>query len=462
MRFKIIHTNDLHSHLEHWPVLVTYIDEQQTLAKEKNEILLTLDIGDAMDSFHPYVEATYGKIIVDLLNDAQYDIVTMGNNEGLNFSKKRIIELYERAEFDITIANLLDADTQQIPSYAEEIIYREVHGLKIAFLGLTEPYETYKLNGYKILDPLNTLQQQLEYLREHQQPDLIVLLSHLGIVVDRYIASLYPEVNLIIGAHTHHLLPRGDWENQTFICAAGKYGHYIGSIDLFYSEHTQDWHMEAEVFSLEELSNKFNMPAIINDFQIKGRHELDKRHVAYLPFSFYYRELEGKHSFIQLALNALTQATGIPNAILNSGLFLKDLSEGLVTENDLHEALPHPMHLCIITMTGSQLLELFNQMAFQSQELQYKSISGYGFRGKVFGDIVMKGFEYNIDKKEWLADGKLIQLDAVYDFVTVDHLWFLPYFPDLERYGNPRILFPDFIRHVVRNYLEQLYPIESS
>lgn len=462
MHLKIIHTNDLHSHLEHWELISLYIEDQQTLASEKSEPILTLDIGDAMDSAHPLVEASYGKIMVDLFNQANYDLVTIGNNEGLNVSKKRLIDLYARANYDVVVSNVLDSDTMAIPDYAQAIVFKEIEGFKIAFLGLTAPYETYHLNGYTLIDPLKSLQDQMTYIKESHSVDLIILLSHLGLPSDRYIASLFPEIHLILGGHTHHVLPEGEWANQTLLCAAGKYGQYVGNIDLYYQEETEDWFIDSELISIDQLSQMYSKPKTNDRAMILGRRELRKRPVAHLPRTFKAKELDGPASFIQLTLNAISDYANLDYAVLSSGLFLMDLASGIVSENDLHQALPHPMHLCIVSLKGQELLQLIEEIRNQAIDLKDRKISGLGFRGEVFGELVFKGFHYDEKAKHWHAKGKAIEKGQIYRFVTVDHLWFLPYFPTIDKYGNPELIFPDFIRHIVRDYIEKLYPIESS
>lgn len=461
VQLRILHTNDLHGHLEHWPLLSTYIKETQDLAATKNEPILTLDIGDAMDSVHPLVEATYGKVIVDLFNEAKYDLVTIGNNEGLNFSKQRLGELYSRANFDVTIGNLLDSDTQETPDFAKRIIYKEVREIKIAFIGLTAPYATYKLNGYTILNPIDSLQELLTSIN-HEDVDLIILLSHLGIETDRYIANLFPEVNLILGGHTHHVFFNGDWENQTLLCASGKYGNYIGDIELYYESDNNTWQFEAKAITIDQLSERYQMPKLSDKYYSLGKDELQQRLVAKLPYTFSALKLQGNQSFVQMALDAITEEVGLEYAILNSGLFLSDLEEGVISEKELHEALPHPMHLATITLKGIHLKEMLSDMQSQAEDLRYKLINGLGFRGKMFGELVYKGFSYNSSSKQWLANGIEIDNDKFYRFVTVDHLWFLPFFPIMDLHGDPQLIFPDFIRHSVRDYLDKKYPIEGS
>lgn len=63
-------------------------------------------------------------------------------------------------------------------------------------------------------------------------------MSHLGIRFDTRIAQEFSEIDLIIGAHTHHLFEEGELINGTYLAAAGKYGRFVGSIDITFDNHT--------------------------------------------------------------------------------------------------------------------------------------------------------------------------------------------------------------------------------
>lgn len=82
-KITILHTNDLHSHLENWPKIRRYLIETRTKLQLEGNQVLVFDLGDAMDRVHPLTEATDGKANVELMNTINYDAVTIGNNEGL-------------------------------------------------------------------------------------------------------------------------------------------------------------------------------------------------------------------------------------------------------------------------------------------------------------------------------------------------------------------------------------------
>ena len=69
---------------------------------------------------------------VELLNEAEIDYATIGNNEGVTFSKQQLEQLYAHAQFPVLLANLFEPNGQ-LPSWARK--YR--HGRFVWKLGRT-------------------------------------------------------------------------------------------------------------------------------------------------------------------------------------------------------------------------------------------------------------------------------------------------------------------------------------
>ena len=78
----LLHTNDLHSHLENWPKIRRFIDQKKRENEKKGITTITVDLGDFTDRWHPLSEATNGQANVELMNEVGYDAATIGNNEG--------------------------------------------------------------------------------------------------------------------------------------------------------------------------------------------------------------------------------------------------------------------------------------------------------------------------------------------------------------------------------------------
>ena len=228
----------------------------------------------------------------------------------------------------------------------------------------------------------------------------------------------------------------------------------MGEIDLNYDDQKGAWQASAQVKTLQQIKRQLTSPPKSQSYDGEGRYLLRQEVVAHAHHPYYALDLHGSQSYIQMALEAISWYSNTDLAMLNSGLFLADIPQGPVTLNELHESLPHPMHLARVTLTGRDLIDLLEEVEHQRDDLEYKLIHGLGFRGKVFGEVVYRGIEYDLESDFWMAQGKLIQEQKTYQLITVDHLWFLPFFPALSRQGTPELLFPDFIRHVVGQYLK--------
>ncbi|MGO2223400.1 MAG: metallophosphoesterase, partial [Leuconostoc falkenbergense] len=183
----ILHTNDIHSHLENWPRIARFLHEKQMSYSEA----FTFDIGDAIDRLHPLTDASMGWANIELMNNCHYDGVTIGNNEGLVLSHEALNHLYDKANFDVLLANLKELPNDSQPKWAQKYkILTTDLGTKIGVLGLTVPYElTYPPLGWRPHDVDDTLDYFLPILRD--KTDVVILLSHLGLPTDERLARKY-------------------------------------------------------------------------------------------------------------------------------------------------------------------------------------------------------------------------------------------------------------------------------
>ena len=51
--------------------------------------------------------------------------------------------------------------------------------------------------------------------------------------MDEYMAEHY-DIDVILGAHTHHLFERGILLNNTLLCCCEKWGRYVGHVRLLW------------------------------------------------------------------------------------------------------------------------------------------------------------------------------------------------------------------------------------
>ena len=455
----LFHTNDLHSHFENWPKIRRLVKAKRSLYQKEGKTVVTIDLGDFSDRCHPLTEATDGRANVAIMNTLAYDLVTIGNNEGIGNSKKQLEHLYDQATFEVVLANLEEPKTQTLPDFCQAYkIMTTKEGTKLGFIGLTAPFPlTYNPNGWTIKQVEAVLPQLITEVAP--QCDVLILFSHLGIDTDFMIAANYPEIQVILGSHTHHLFKDGEKINHVQLAAAGKYGQYIGEVHLFVDADTKQVTSYAKTIETASLEEQATDAKEIAGYLTEGHRLLQAQQIAQIPETL-STDLRQPHAFITVALKALKEAGQTEAAVLNNGLFLVDLPEGIINADQLHEALPHPMHLIKVTLKGSDMSRLIREMEKSRQFLRKFPIRGMGFRGKIFGELCYDGIRFERNSKTVFWQGKPIQPEQKYTLTTVDHFQFVPFFPTIELVGEVEFLFPDVLRTVVANYLHAHYPIK--
>lgn len=451
-QIAILHTNDLHSHLERWPKIRRHLLTRKRQLVRDGHSVLTFDIGDFMDRQHPLTEATFGRANISLMNEIGYDGVTIGNNEGLGLNHDQLNHLYDEANFPVILGNLRDRQTNELPAWA--MPYRIIttnKGTRIGVLGFTAPFElTYPLLGWTPERIDIALAKILPELAG--KTDFNILLSHLGLPMDRYIAERYSEIQVIIGAHTHHLLEHGEKHANSLLAAAGRYGDHIGRIDIEV-EDGKLVSMQARTIVTDDLPAVYGDAIEINGYQASGEEQLTKQVVATLPED-YHMELDFDHRLIDLGLAALMARTKTDIAMLSTGMFLNDLPAGVVTANDLHSLLPHAVHPMRTILQGRELWRLAHEIMKNNRFLENHRLKGMGFRGNLWGQVVWSGLTIDENGDVFIHD-QPIDMAAYYTIGGLDHYLFIPYFPTLEIMGQNTLSYDTVLREDFANYLHK-------
>ncbi|CAN7221990.1 bifunctional metallophosphatase/5'-nucleotidase [Rossellomorea sp. LjRoot5] len=444
----IYHTNDLHSHFENWPRIRDFLKRRKQKHVNDGESVYLFDIGDHVDRWHPLTEATLGKGNVKLLNEAGFDAVTIGNNEGITLDYDDLNSLYDSARFDVIVGNLFDRSSRR-PGWVETYrIYETGSGMRIGVLGLTAYFKPfYKALGWNITSPLAELKKLVQEVR--QSVDMIILLSHLGIRDDEMIGEQFPEIDVILGAHTHHVLPQGKEVNGTMLGAAGKYGHYVGHITIEVDTATkQVMEKKARLYEQGEL------PAVVKEAEerdqwIRKGEELLKQEVTCLTNAFPVDWFQAS-PLPEVLCDALMEWCGADCGFLNAGLLIEGLDEGMVTKQDLHRILPHPINPCMIRVKGAELKEIIKQTL--NEDWPHLEVKGLGFRGKVMGRFVYSNIYFE-DHDIFIGNGP-IESGKIYKLALPDMFTFGHFFPDLQRLEK-KYFMPEFLRDVLEWKLKQ-------
>ena len=263
----ILHTNDTHSQIEPFDISHHKFANKGGVARraslvqkvrKENPNTLLLDAGDIFQGT-PYFNYFGGEIEFKLMSLLKYDAATLGNHDFDN-SIDGFHHQLPNANFDFVCANydfkntILNTLVKPYKIFFKDGIKIGVFGLGIELHNLVSP-ELFKETNY--LDPIEITKDITRELKETENCDLIICLSHLGYhykntqkVSDLKLAAATKDIDLIIGGHTHTFLPKPtlvkNINNETVIVnQVGAYGVNLGRIDFYFDKQNN-----------KEISNK--------------------------------------------------------------------------------------------------------------------------------------------------------------------------------------------------------------
>ena len=107
-----------------------------------------------------------------------------------------------------------------------------VLGLLIMQYREGSPWE--RLFGWRFLDPWDAVAPYVEHLPDGEP---LVVLSHVGLSLDRELARRVPRIDLLLGGHSHDTLFEPERVNGVPIVHAGPYGRYVSRSDLAFDKN---------------------------------------------------------------------------------------------------------------------------------------------------------------------------------------------------------------------------------
>ena len=258
-KITILHTNDVHSHIE--PFSSDHsefpnkggFERRSTLIndiRKHNPDTLLFDAGDIFQGT-PYFNFYGGEIEFKLMSMLKYDAATIGNHDfdngigGLNSQ-------LPNASFDLISSNydftntILETKIKEYKTYNKSGIKIGVFGLGIELEGLVSK-DLYKETKY--ISPVEITDDITSKLKNEENCDLIICLSHLGYkydnapnkICDLTLAKQTKDIDLIIGGHTHTFMNqpkvvKNKTDKNVLINQVGCFGLFLGKVDFFFDQ----------------------------------------------------------------------------------------------------------------------------------------------------------------------------------------------------------------------------------
>ncbi|CEF19379.1 5-nucleotidase family protein [Staphylococcus xylosus] len=436
MKLTIYHTNDIHSHLHEYARITEYMTQNRPKLMHHS---LYLDIGDHVDLSAPVTEATMGIKNVELLNAAHCDIATIGNNEGMTISHDALNTLYDNATFDVTCANVFD-EQGQLPRNMSSSFIKVIDGVRILFIAATAPFTPfYRALDWIVTNPLEAIKDEIK--ANEGAYDLLVIMSHVGVFFDEKLCQEIPEIDLILGSHTHHYFENGEINNGVLMAAAGKYGHFLGEVTLEI-ENNSIIKKQAILYPLDKL------PEVETHFDEEGKMLLNDSvidHPISLP-----RRTDTITQTAHILAESVFEFTNADCTIINAGLIVNGVEAERLTEYDIHQMLPHPINAVRIRLSGQELKNVI--IKSQKQEYLNEHAQGLGFRGNIFGGYILYNLGFIESESRYFINGEVINDDETYILGTIDMYTFGRYFPTLKDQSIDYLM-PEFLRDIFKEKL---------
>jgi 2',3'-cyclic-nucleotide 2'-phosphodiesterase/3'-nucleotidase len=398
----ILHTCDLHGN-----ILPTESYEGQTNVggiarcatviqqiREHEKNVLLVDAGDTMQGT-PVSFLTGGQVMVKCLNQLRYDSWTWGNHE-FDWGLDKLAASAERAEMPIVVANVRQAkdggntSSQQILSRLKPYIVKLIDGVKVGIIGLDTPgvpswSRPRLIPGLEFVDSVETLRRVVPEVRA-AGAQVLVLVCHQGYreAGDDHanqinaIARDFPELDVIIGAHTHRNFPEFKVSNILY-SQADYYGIYLGRVDLvFDTEKGRVVHRQSNTLLMDE-HIPFD-PEILKNTggDIDRAEKMSSATIGEATDDFWVRALPHKetpiHDLIFEAIDDALRERGVKVDAIVHGIVENriGLRKGTITVGDVWNIVPYENTIGVVELTPAELrdvldedCDMFNNSAFR-------------------------------------------------------------------------------------------------
>ena len=323
---RILFTHDLHASLE--PSVVAGADGQltesggfarlYTAIQEAREASaqgsLLVDAGDyTMGTLFQTVEDTQSPEL-RLMGMMGYDAVTAGNHEfdytitgftdSLNAAVQSgdVLPPYVMSNISLPEGDSkADALRDAMDAYGvQEYTIVEKNGYRVGIFGLmgTEAADLAPMSAPAVFeDTKEAAQRMVKILKEQEQVDLVVCISHSGTKEDiadsedEQLAKAVPEIDVIISGHTHTVLQQPIIVGDTIIVSSGSDSAYLGTLDIAY-----DGGWQVQGYALRTIDSSIpddeavaakvdTFKAMADDYLADYGHFYDEV-IAYSPYQF--------------------------------------------------------------------------------------------------------------------------------------------------------------------------------
>jgi len=395
-QLNILHINDFHSRIESINKfdstcsaeeegkkecfggaarLKTAIDQRRQALSGQNVLLL--NAGDNFQGSLFYT--TYkGAAEAEVLNAMKFDVMTVGNHE-FDDSEDGLATFLDKVQFPVISANVLAGDGSKLGDRIKPSLVLDVGGQKIGIVGaVTNDTEELSSPGPKVLiaDDVASITAAVQDLKA-QGINKIIALTHVGYPRDLSAIAKIPDVDVVVGGHSHSLLsntdPKAEGPYPTLVdnpggykvpvVQAASYSKYLGDLVVDFDDNGVVKSAKGDPILID--SSFMPDPALTARIAelAKPIEDLRKKVIGASE-----GPIEGDRTICRVqecsmgnlvadAMLDRTKSQGVQIAIQNGGGLRASIDGGEVTQGEVITVLPFQNTLATFQLTGADVVK---------------------------------------------------------------------------------------------------------
>lgn len=448
----VLYTNDVHCGIDENMGYAGVMAYKRAFEKAGAETVL-VDAGDAVQG-GPVGTLSEGAYIIDIMNEMGYKAMAVGNHE-FDYGMTRFFTLSDMAAFPFLSCNFIDSSGNfAVDAYTTV----EVGGWSLAFVGVTTP-ETYTssapkyfqdaegtyiygfLEGNSGTDLWAQVQQTVDEARA-DGADFVIVLSHLGInaasrpFTSNDLIANTTGIDCVLDGHSHSVLEQElvkDAEGTDVILSStGTALQNLGALTVS-PEGTLSTALHSETIFQDEA-----MTAFIGTIKAKYEETLAIE-IGTCPFDLCISDPAtgtrlvrlGETNLGDLCADAYRSISGADVALINGGGVRADIPAGAFTYEDALTVHPFGNALCVVEVTGQQILDALEMGArnYPEENGGFWQVSGltYAVDASIPSAVVLddEGLFVSVDGdyrvKDVVIGDSLLDRNATYTLAGNDY-----------------------------------------
>ena len=392
----ILYENDVHCAVDGYAKLAAM---KQELA-ETEEYVGVVSVGDYVQG-SSLGAISQGEYIVNIMNLIGYDAVTLGNHE-FDYKLPRLMELVEMMNTKPVCSNLQklgDADTMFAPytivSYGET---------DIAYIGITTPDTLTSSSPAQFMDEernyiytfhgndLYDIVQNAIDAAKAEGAEYVVGLSHLGTedVYEQWSAQALVQntdgFDVVLDGHSHSVVESMEVADENgdpvIITSTGTKFANIGKLTIDDGVITTEL-IETETYDKTDATVAAYIEEINQEYEALGERKIGVSEVNLTTVDEEGNRIvrNEETNLGDFCADAFRIVTGADIGFINGGGIRADMSAGDVTFNDILSVFPFNNRVCVIEVTGQQIVDMLELGVMNTPEEDgtFQHVSGITF-----------------------------------------------------------------------------------